>query len=45
MRASLSELRARVSEHNASCPLPEQHTRVVIYVGQSLIEEGGENVD
>lgn len=45
MRASLSELRARVSEHNASCPLPEQHTRVVIYVGQSLFEEGGENVD
>lgn len=45
LRASLSELRARVSEHNATCPLPDQHRRVVIYVGQSLIEEGGEDVD
>jgi hypothetical protein len=45
MRASLSDLRARVSEHNASRALPEQHTRVVIYVGQSVIQEGGEGVD
>jgi hypothetical protein len=45
MRAALSELRARVVEHNASRPLPEQHTRVVIYVGQSVIQEGGEGGD
>jgi hypothetical protein len=45
MRASLSDLRARVGEHNASRSLPEQHTRVVIYVGQSVIQEGGEGVD
>ena len=45
MRASLSDLRTRVSEHNATCPLPDRHTRVVIYVGQSLIAEGGEDVD
>jgi hypothetical protein len=45
MRAALSELRARVAEHNASRPLPEQHTRVVIYVGQSVIQEGGEGGD
>lgn len=40
LRASLSELRARVSEFNAARDLPEQHTRAVIYIGQSLIEEG-----
>ena len=45
VRASLSDLRARVTEHNASRPLPEQHTRVVIYVGQTVIQEGGEGGD
>ncbi len=45
MRASLSELRARVLEHNAERDLPDHHTRAVIYVGQSLIHEGSEHED
>ena len=40
MRASLSDLRARVVQLNGDQDPPEQHTRVVIYVGQSLIQEG-----
>lgn len=40
IRASLSDLRSRVAEYNTACNLPEQHTRAVIYFGQSLIEEG-----
>lgn len=44
MRSALSELRSRVDAFNASHDLPDQHTRAVIYVGQCLIEEGGEHV-
>jgi hypothetical protein len=44
-RTTLSDLRARVSEYNAAHELPERHTRAVIYVGQSLIKEGSENVE
>jgi hypothetical protein len=40
MRAALGELRTRVVEFNRSEQLPERHTRVVIYAGQCLIEEG-----
>jgi len=42
VRSSLGELRARVTEFNGTAELPEHHTRVVIYVGQSLINEGAE---
>lgn len=42
IRTMLSDLRARVTEFNATRELPESHTRVVIYVGQSLIQEGNE---
>ncbi|HEX2877017.1 MAG TPA: hypothetical protein VHP33_37450 [Polyangiaceae bacterium] len=42
-RSTLSDLRTRVNEYNATHELPEHHTRAVIYVGQSLIQEGNEN--
>lgn len=45
MRASLSDLRARVLAFNAEREVPEQHNRVVIYVGQCLFEEGADRVD
>ncbi len=45
MRASLSELRARVLELNTDQALPDTHTRVVIYAGQCLIHEGSEHED
>lgn len=45
MRASLSDLRTRVLAFNADRPVPEQHKRVVIYVGQSLVQEGNEHAD
>jgi hypothetical protein len=45
MRASLSELRGRVLTFNADRAVPEQHTRVVVYVGQSLVQEGNEHAD
>lgn len=45
MRASLSELRARVLEFNTDRDVPDVHTRAVIYVGQSLIHEGSEHAD
>ncbi|RYZ01178.1 MAG: hypothetical protein EOO73_36390 [Myxococcales bacterium] len=44
-RASLGELRSRVLAHNAQRPVPEHHTRVVVYVGQSLVREGREHGD
>lgn len=45
MRGSLSELRARVLDFNTNRDLPDVHSRVVIYVGQSLIQEGSEHAD
>jgi hypothetical protein len=45
MRASLSELRARVLDFNTDRALPGVHDRVIIYVGQSLIHEGAEHAD
>jgi hypothetical protein len=41
-RSLLGDLRARAAELNGPGEVPEQHTRVVIYVGQSLINEGVE---
>jgi hypothetical protein len=42
VRSMLSDLRARVAEFNGAGEPPEHHTRVVIYVGQSLVNEGAE---
>lgn len=42
VRAMLGDLRARVNEFNGEREVPEAHTRVVMYVGQSLINEGDE---
>lgn len=43
LRASLSELRERVNDFNRSNDVPDDHRRVVIYVGQNVIEEGNEH--
>ncbi len=43
LRAELSAQRARVEEYNAEHGVPEDHTRVVLYVGQCLI--GDESSD
>jgi DNA-binding MarR family transcriptional regulator len=45
LRAELSSMRERVAKHNQECELPEAHTRVVIYLGQSRINEGSEPTD
>lgn len=36
-RKELGELRRRIGEHNAAHPKPSSYTRVLLYVGQSLI--------
>jgi len=45
VRSMLSDLRARVAEFNDARPVPESHTRVVMYVGQSVTTEGNEHDD
>jgi hypothetical protein len=45
VRSMLGDLRTRVNEFNEARELPEAHTRVVMYVGQSLISEGNEHDD
>jgi len=42
VRSMLSDLRARVAEFNDANGVPESHTRVVMYTGQCLINEGHE---
>jgi hypothetical protein len=42
LRAELGSLRARVAEANRGREVPESHTRVVMYLGQCLIDEGNE---
>ena len=42
IRSMLGDLRARVTAFNGDRELPEVHTRVVIYAGQSVIREGGD---
>jgi hypothetical protein len=42
VRETLGELRTRVHDYNLTVEIPEQHTRTVMYVGQSLIEEGND---
>jgi hypothetical protein len=39
MRTALTDLRARVDDYNRNNPIPDPHTRVVIYAGQTVIEE------
>jgi hypothetical protein len=41
-RSLLGDLRARAAKLNGPGEVPDQHTRVVIYVGQCLINEGTE---
>jgi hypothetical protein len=45
LRTELSELRTRVDEFNRERDFPEHYTRVVIYAGQSVIEETHEQAD
>jgi len=40
VRSMLSDLRSRVAAYNDTREVPESHTRVVMYVGQCLINEG-----
>jgi hypothetical protein len=42
-RTALSELRTRVDEFNGKNEIPDSHTRVVVYAGQYVIEEGNEH--
>jgi DNA-binding MarR family transcriptional regulator len=44
-RALVGDLRARVVDFNRTMPLPDLHTRVVIYVGQCLITEDSDRGD
>lgn len=43
IRAMLGDLRLRVSEFNKTQTVPDNHSRVVIYVGQSSIHEESES--
>jgi hypothetical protein len=40
VRAQLSDQRAKVEKYNSEHPIPQDHTRVLMYAGQSLIDEG-----
>ena len=42
VRTTLSDLRRRVSEHNAQHARPKHYFRAVIYAGQRLISEGSD---
>lgn len=39
IRARLSDLRARIADHNLAHPLPVRRKRVVLYAGQNVTEE------
>jgi hypothetical protein len=45
LRADLSSLRERVAKVNQERGVPDDHTRVVIYLGQGLIEEENGRAD
>lgn len=45
VRATLGDLRARVTKFNGERELPENHARVVVYVGQSVVQEGSDHAD
>jgi DNA-binding MarR family transcriptional regulator len=40
VREMLGDLRNRVDEHNAMHPRPDEHSHVVVYVGQCVFAEG-----
>jgi len=42
MRSTLSDLRERVNQYNQAHALPDDHERVVIYAGQSMVQEGSD---
>jgi hypothetical protein len=39
-RARMSDLRARIAEENLVHPLPARRTKVIVYLGQNVIETG-----
>ena len=45
LRSTLGDLRARIEEYNASHMIPEDHTRVLLYVGQCLVRQGSDDAD
>jgi hypothetical protein len=45
LRTELTRLRQRVAKVNEEGVVPDKHTRVVIYLGQCLIDEGSEPTD
>jgi hypothetical protein len=45
LRSQLSELRDQVERYNAEHPVPERYTQVLMYVGQTLIEQGEDESD
>jgi len=44
-RLQLGQLRDEVERYNADHPVPERYTQVLMYVGQTLIEQGEEEAD
>lgn len=45
LRAQLGDLRSKIEQHNAVNPVPERYTQVLMYVGQTLIEQGEDETD
>ncbi|MGC4068283.1 MAG: hypothetical protein QM784_27265 [Polyangiaceae bacterium] len=43
LRASLVDLRRRIEAHNSARGVPSQHHQLVLYVGQCVIPQDGEN--
>ncbi|MFC1641486.1 hypothetical protein ACFL5O_02175 [Myxococcota bacterium] len=45
LRSKLGDLRQRIEAHNAERGVPENHTQVLLYVGQCLIRQGSGEPD
>ncbi len=45
LRSMLTDMRERVAQFNEAQLVPQAHTRVVIYAGQSLVHEDGDSED
>jgi hypothetical protein len=45
LRSQLGELRDKIESYNAAHPVPERYTQVLMYVGQTLIEQGEDEPD
>jgi hypothetical protein len=45
LRGRLGELRRKVDEYNAAHELPDDFTKVVLYVGQCLLQQGDEDTE